>query len=238
MRRAMTLAWLLLVPAVVLGGEPKAAETASSDVDLLEHKYEFAGKEQRDPFTIWKPQVVDIEDVPVVEKLGEEKPFFGADQGTGRTTAPVSTGPDPAELVGQARQYLFLGRHDAAMQSCNDALKILGGKELVGTAAIEESALRVLRAAERLKFRRETEEAFDKLPIFIKGIVWQPENSFAVINEKMAREGTIIEGGARVYKILPREVVFIYQGLKVSRKLYEEGKADAAKKNVKSKRSR
>ncbi len=81
---------------------------------------------------------------------------------------------------------------------------------------LAEKLVRLHNTARRLKKRTEIEAEFRNLKIIIRGIVWQPTDPVAVINDEVLREGSTVLG-ARVEEIRPDAVIFNFKGVRVSK---------------------
>jgi len=207
-------------------GVEKKTETQPPKIttQAVAETYELVNLNKRDPFTIWEEKVVK----PPTPIGGDWQP----------PTPTKNTTPIPGvnevdvrkinEMVQDAYNLFYVGNYDDSIKVCQKTLNILETAS-AGTLA-QERCMRLLKAAQKLKSRKEVEDEFKKLPILIKGIVWRPKSSFAVINDKVMKAGEIVgESGARVYEIYPDEVVFVYKGLKVSKMLFEGGDKDGNK---------
>ncbi|MBN1809970.1 MAG: hypothetical protein JW909_12955 [Planctomycetes bacterium] len=192
--------------------------------------YERVSIGNRDPFTIWKEKVIEAPEDRKLEGWTPPEPEVVVITGTGGDTGTVPQVDETQRIRGiveQAYKALYSGQYDNSIKKCEEALNLL--ERNPNKAGMEQDrCLRILKASKKLKSRKEVEDEFEKLPIVIEGIVWRPKAGFAVINGNVRQAGEIV-GGARIYKINSQDVVFIFQGLKVSKKLFEGGQQDGAK---------
>jgi hypothetical protein len=231
------LAALVLCAAVpvVAGEKPGPLKSAgkqplgeSAPADILGKKYVLLTTGHRDPFTIWKEDIVKPTIGISEDDLRKELPAAAP---VGKPAAPVP-GVDVAKMVQDAYDMLYRGEYAECDRKCNDALNKMETDAAGGMSAhvsqLQERCLRIQKAAKKLKMRDDVQKEFAQLPIRIDGIVWRPKAGFAVINGKVQGVGDMLSG-ARIYQINPYDVVFVYKGLKVSKRLFEGGKTDAGK---------
>ena len=204
------------------------APTAAPAEDVFAKKYALKSTGQRDPFTIWKENTVEVRDTGMKE-FGEKVQSSQIKKGPGDNTSvppPVTL----TKMVDDAYTLLYNGDLAGCIKKCDDVLTKMEDPSLQGAqnGLLQERCLRIQKAAKKLKLREEVEKEFSGLPIKIEGIVWRPKAAIAVINGKVRSVGEI-EKGARIYQINSQDVVFVYKGFKVSKKLFEGGKTDGAK---------
>jgi hypothetical protein len=208
---------------------PAPAPAAAPAEDVFAKKYALKSTGQRDPFTIWKENTVEVRDTGMKE-FGEKVQSSQGKKGPGDSTGPVPPPVTLTKMVDDAYKLLYDGDLAGCIKKCDDVLTKMEDPSLQGAqnGLLQERCLRIQKAAKKLKLREEVEKEFSGLPIKIEGIVWRPKAAFAVINGKVRSVGEI-EKGARIYQINPQDVVFVYKGFKVSKKLFEGGKTDGAK---------
>ena len=143
---------LLLVNVAAIAGESRKGDSG-------EEKYELLPMGRRDPFTIWKPQVVAPPPVnPVASPLNIEVELKPRAQVTRTPSRIPSEKPtkDPEIPLAKARSsldsayhFLFIGEHSAAIASSEDAMRHLEELTLDRAGRLQEEAMRISKAAKR-----------------------------------------------------------------------------------------
>jgi hypothetical protein len=126
-----------------------------------------------------------------------------------------------AELVRQAAEQLALGNiseTERLIGETSDALRVQGA----GDQEVE-TQLRSLR--EEIASTRtvvDAVEQFRKLELSLSGIAWSRSNPVALVNDMACVPGDIVED-ARIVSILPVEVVFEFNGVRVRKSVLHPG---------------
>ncbi len=164
------------------------------------------------------------------EEVGRRDPFiFRQPQEPGRGLAcvggalpppPPPPPGDPAALLRKAREVadqcvrrLGFRDFDRVAVLASDYKRRLRKSGFEAEHAYER-LVTIRQTALRLRAREQAEQAFGRLRIDVRGVIWEETGASALVNDRVVREGGVVEG-ARVKEIRRDEVLFEFKGVLV-----------------------
>jgi len=138
-----------------------------------------------------------------------------------QTEAPVGPKANAAELARLAEKQFALGNTGEAERLVDEALAALRVQG-AGDREVEARLRGLLEKTRGARTEAETIKEFRGLKLRLSGIAWSKSNPVALINGGLYVPGDVVEG-ATVDKILPGEVVFVFNGVKVRESLRRPG---------------
>jgi len=221
-------ALLALASLSALGGEPPTVEVKSRGE---EKPFDFEPGGYRDPFAFHKK----------LDRIAARSTPIGPVSPTLTPPNPL----DPAEIqkrrekaercYGEAQQAFMLEtgrdtRPSDVVSKCDkglEELKDVGDLSKYPDQAavrdlvqIREKLLELRRAGEQVRQRREAERRFRDMNLRLTGVVAQQRHSQAIVNGKIVGKGEVVatseSNDVVVDEILPDQVIFLFQGYKMS----------------------
>lgn len=169
------------------------------------------------------------------EDSGRRDPFVfrqakepGGGGGTGRRPFSPPTPPSPPvnptavlreanKVADQCVRRLEFRDFDAVAVLASDYKRRLCESGLEAEH-VYERLVTIRQTALRLRARERAEQAFGRLRIDVHGIIWEETGASALVNDRIVREGSVVEG-ARVKEIRPGEVLFEFKGVLVRKRV-------------------
>ena len=213
----MTAAWAGLSVGGE-GGTPPGGQQPENPPEKKE-RFVYEPRNRRDPF-VFTREVVFVDEAPA------RRPMPGIDT-TGKTPVEVEKGLTKEQLeaivfkamssVREAETLMENNAYANAIKACDDGLRELEkGKEDARIAEIRERLLRLRKAADRLRLRREAEIDFKGKDLQVTGIVARERKPQVLINNHVLTKGSTIPGTeAQIEEIRPGLIICRYKGFKV-----------------------